>query len=583
MRLARLVSLLATIVLAAAPTFGATVSFTLPTTYSLAPNGTNAATSADVNGDGFPDIIVATNNGVDVLLNNGDGTFASPVNYPTGGTFSTGVGVVDIDGDGFPDLVVTNSCLDPTVCNGVVVLLGFGDGTFNSFVGFNSGGLETGAVAIGDVNGDGLPDLVLTSNCQLHTCAGGTLTLLLNTTSSPGVPTFAKAVLLDVSKGGAVAIADMNGDGNMDLVTGAGILLGDGTGNFTPVDPPNVPPGATWIAVADVNGDGKPDVLATVTTGVAVQLGNGDGTLQAAKTYKTFGVAPLSVTVADFNGDGKLDLAVANECLVLTGGTCGSESTVGVLAGNGDGTFKAPYLVHTAGTFSTSVVAADVNQDGKPDLVIADACTLGGNCASPNGLVAVALNNFMASTVTKVVTSLTPANPNQVVTYTATVTSIVSVPDGEFVSFSDNVGGPLGTAPMVGGVAHLPTSFIVAGHHTITASFLGDTFHNPSLGTVGQIITAYPSSTGVTASPNPQTWPAPVTLTATVTTAAPGGATGTVKFLNGTVQVGTAPVGAGGVAILTVKLPKGSLTINATYVGSTQVATSTGSTSVTVQ
>jgi hypothetical protein len=521
---------------------------------------------------------------VDVLLNNGDGTFASPVNYPTGGTFSTGVGVADIDGDGIPDLVVTNSCLDPTVCSGVVVLPGVGDGTFNPFVGFDSGGLETGAVTVGDVNGDGKPDLVLTSNCQLHTCAGGSLTLLLNNTTTPGMPAFAKFLLLSVSKGGPVAIADMNGDGLMDLVTGAGVLLGDGTGNFTPVDPPNVPPGATWIAVADLNGDGKLDVVATVTTGVAVQLGNGDGTLQPSKTYKTLGVASLSVTVADFNGDGKLDLAVANECLVLNPHNCGSESTVGVLAGKGDGTFQAPYLVHTAGTFATSVVAADVNQDGKLDLIIADACTFGGVCGGPNGLVAVSLNNFMANTATRVVTSLSPANPNQSVTFTATVTSIASVPDGRLVSFTDSIGGgSLGVAPTVGGVAVLTTSFSVAGHHVITASFVGDLFHNPSLGTVPEIINPYSSMTTVMANAGPVVNnKRSATLTATTATSAPGGATGTVRFFNGTTLVAVSPVGAGGIAMtgsLTLT-GTGPLTITATYLGSTQVATSSGSTSI---
>jgi FG-GAP-like repeat/Bacterial Ig-like domain (group 3)/FG-GAP repeat len=593
MRSAWLLVFLASLLLATAPCFGApTVSFSLPTTYSLAPDGTNAAVAVDINGDGYPDIIVGTNNGVDVLINNGDGTFAAPVNYPTGGTFSNSVQVADIDGDGIPDLVVTNMCLDPTVCSGVVVLLGVGDGTFNPFVGFDSGGLETGQVAVGDVNGDGKPDLILTSNCQVHTCAGGSLAVVLNTTSAPGFPSFAKPVLLEVTRIGAVAIADMNGDGKPDLVTGAGILLGDGTGNFTPVDPPQVASGALSIAVADVNGDGKLDVLSAVATGVAVQLGNGDGTIGLPKTYKTFGVTPLSVTVADFNGDGNLDLAVANECYVFSGGGCGSESTVGVLAGNGDGTFKPAYLVHTAGTFSTSVVAADVNQDGKPDLVIADACTLGGLCGSPDGLVAVALNTFSANTTTRITSSAQPANPGQLVTFMATVASIVSIPNGSIVTFTDSVGGTmLGSAPTANGVATLTTSFSVAGHHTITASFQGTLYLVPSLGSVVETINTYPSSTMVTSGPNPQTSGKPVTITATVTSAAPGGATGTVRFYyvnssNTNVLIGTPPVGVGGVATFTYsKLPKvpSPVTIIGIYSGSTQSAGSTGTTTQTIQ
>jgi hypothetical protein len=209
--------------------------------------------------------------------------------------------VGDFNADGRPDLATTNPD-----GNAVGVRLGNGDGTFAAAANYATG-TRPAAVAVGDVNGDRHLDLVVANS------GDGSVSVLLGN----GDGTFAAAVNAAVGpKPVAVALGDLSGDGHLDLVT--------------------------------ANGDGK---------SVSVLLGNGDGTYQSAVSYQV-GNSPNSLALGDFNGDGRLDLAVANL------------HSVSVLAGNGDGTFQAP-TVH--GAFSPHALSvADVNGDGRPDLVVAD-------------------------------------------------------------------------------------------------------------------------------------------------------------------------------------------------------------------
>jgi hypothetical protein len=224
--------------------------------------------------------------------------------------------------------------------------------------------------------------------------------------ASQGPPVhFAKPVLS--SSGGfladSVAIADLNGDGHLDLVvanvgmTGFGqegvvsVLLGNGDGTFqAPVGYDSGGIGAQFVVIADVNGDGYPDLVVanscessadcnylgdTGLGGVGVLLGNGDGTFQAPVRYSSGGGNAYAVAVADLNGDGYPDLVVANWCessSVCSLGT-GLEGGVSVLLGNGDGTFQAPVSYDSGGFNAASVAVADLNGDGHPDVVVANA------------------------------------------------------------------------------------------------------------------------------------------------------------------------------------------------------------------
>lgn len=555
------------------------VNFAKAVAFNSGALGANSIVLVDVNGDGLPDMIVATNSGVSVFINTGSPgapSFNPSTTYATDGQASQAVAVADINNDGILDIVVTNMCTQGQLfCNGVAVLLGNGDGTFQSAVGFNVGGYETGAVAIADLNGDGNLDLVMTNNCQQYTCAGGSLTWL----PGNGDGTFQEYIQLDATKGGPVAIADVNNDGCPDLITGGGVLLNglsgsQCTGNFT-LGSDNIPGGAVSIALADVNGDGKLDVIVIDASGVGVQLGNGDGTFQNAVNYKTGGHFPLSVAVADVNGDGNLDLAVANECTTLSDNTCTGAGSVGVLAGKGDGTFKPFVTFNSIGEFTTSVALADVDGDGKFDVALTDACTSSTNCST--GDVSIFLNNFMAVTTTKVTSSVSPAVIDQSVTFTATIGSSTSLPPrGSPVSFTDGA-NVIGTASTDGnGVASVTTSFATAGSHKIQASYAGDLFHNPSTGSYTEDIDAAPSTTTLTSSLNPSDYGQSVTLTAVVASSVGSIPTAKVTFYSGTTSLGSGtPDNTGTATLTTTKLAAGSDSVTAKYAGDLQNAKST--------
>ncbi len=176
-----------------------------------------------------------------------------------------------------------------------------------AFLEFDAGS-HAWCVAVGDINGDGRPDLAVANNDN-----PGTVSTLLGN----GDGTFQTKV--DQAPGFfavSVALADLSGDGHLDLVVGysgmVSVLLGDGHGSFgsrTDYSISGVPYG---LAIRDLNGDGKLDVVATNdSASVSVYLGDGVGGL-GTRTDLATGPAPRSVLVADVNGDGKLDVVTAN-------------------------------------------------------------------------------------------------------------------------------------------------------------------------------------------------------------------------------------------------------------------------------
>jgi hypothetical protein len=326
----------------------------------------------DFNGDGVPDLATANqgasvNEGaVSVLIGNGDGTFKTAVDYGPAGGDPDSVVAGDFNGDGKLDLAVLKQAPNNATEPGqLTVLLGNGDGTFRTGVTYDTGNFAR-SVAVGDVNGDGKLDLAVASS-------SGTSIFLGN-----GDGTF-KTSGIYYTGITAVLLVDLNHDGKLDLAVtnqNAGtisISLGNGDGTFGPSKDYAAGAGAISVAVGDFNQDGNPDLVianasspdnGTGGTTVAVLLGNGDGTFKALASYPA-GPEPTSVAVGDFNKDGKLDLIVALFDI-------GEGNSVSLLLGNGDGTFQPP-VDYMAGTGPVFVLAADLNHDGLLDVVAANS------------------------------------------------------------------------------------------------------------------------------------------------------------------------------------------------------------------
>jgi hypothetical protein len=338
-----------------------TGSFGAATNFGVGSNPQSIAIG-DLNGDGKPDLAVGNrdSNNVSVLLGTGTGSFGAATNFGVGHG-SDSVVISDLNGDGKPDLAVANR-----FDNNVSMLLGTGTGSFSAPTSFGGGNIPF-SIAIGDLNGDGKPDLAVAN------AGSNRVSVLLNTcNASPCVgASFGAATNFTTGRHStSVAIGDLNGDGKPDLAVAnngsdnVSILLGTGMGSFSTATNFGAGISPSAVAIGDLNGDGKPDlaVANAISNNVSVLLGTGTGSFGAATNFYVWpNPHPRSVAIGDLNGDGKPDLAVANY----------NSNNVTVLLGTGTGSFGAT-TNFGVGRFPNSVVIGDLNGDGKTDLAVAN-------------------------------------------------------------------------------------------------------------------------------------------------------------------------------------------------------------------
>ena len=252
-----------------------------------------------------------------------------------------------------------------------------GLGTFGAATSYAAETGSSDAVALGDLNADGILDMVTTGNVV------GTVSIRLGQAGG----SFASVATYNIGVNTTdLALGDFNNDGRLDIVAsganGVNLLFGSGNGTFGSVTTLAMDnSGSNAVAVGDLNNDGNLDII---TAGISVgstgrvRLGAGNGTFGAAISFN--GNVDTDVAVGDLNGDGLLDIAQA--------GYYGTGGTVGYLFGRGDGTFGS-VTNYTSQNFgnSTTISIADLNNDGRMDIIN------GGVNGSASGEVSYRLNN----------------------------------------------------------------------------------------------------------------------------------------------------------------------------------------------
>lgn len=486
---------------------------------SLASEPTYMVT-ADFNGDGIPDFaMVPVNNSVTtitVLLGKGDGTFTTVSTNFDAMTAYAHLAVGDFDGDGKPDLVIT-----PYDGGPLQIWLGNGDGTFtfkSQYV-VDGASYSLGDIKVGDFNGDGNEDIAVIDNnfsdesiAVLLGNGDGTFTVQTQVATTPD-PT-------------SLQVADFNDDGILDLAvvdysgSTISIFLGNGDGTFTAKSTLASVSNFDWrwCRTGDFNGDGIPDIAVGNFTSAngqtaSIFLGNGDGTF-TLKSTPTVAQDPGPISVGDFNGDGILDLAIVSSQSASPEG--GSADEITVLQGNGDGTFTTQ-STPAVGDSPVDIATADVNGDGNQDIVVTN---------EGDNTVSVLLNQ---------------------ITQTATASaSGIDVP---------------GT-----------------GSHHLQASYSGDSNYSASTSSL-ITLTAAPIATSLQLSSSGLSVPVGTSLTFTATvqqTLAGLSPTGTVQFYDGSSALGSpVSITIGAATYSTDSLSAGTHSITAQYSGDSNYAPST--------
>jgi hypothetical protein len=340
---------------------------------------------ADFNGDGKLDLVIGEGcdayncyASLDFYAGRGDGTFAAPIRTRVnlseigdGLTYEQSLLVADFNADGKPDIAFNAWSGDSETSDVGTIMLGNGDGTFTQIGSPKTGSYQDNVVAVGDLNGDGLPDLVATGPSGMG--YGPEETIWLANRNG----TYTQTQYFEGLGEEGAALGDFNGDGKLDVAFASGfpneanpyvyVALGNGDGTFaTPITYQTANPARNVFAI-DLNGDGKLDL---VTDGICVLFGNGDGTFAPGPCTNA---AQGPMVMGDFNTDGKPDIAII----------AGTPPTINVYFGNGDGTFSSPlvYVLPSSPTYighgsnATGFSAGDFRNDGRAGFAVSGTPT----------------------------------------------------------------------------------------------------------------------------------------------------------------------------------------------------------------
>ena len=327
----------------------AQAQFIQPKVFNLSPGGLTAMLAkGDFNGDGKLDVLFSASNSTGpelaVFPGNGTGGFGAAILTPITANQGRVVTTGDVNGDGIPAVVIT--AVDSITSQPEIgVMLADGTGKFGAPILFHSTLIP---LVLGDFTGDGKTDLVV---------GGSPLTVFPgNGDGTFGTPITNSFNLF--SSCGTAVVADFNKDGKMDLSTGDMVLLGNGNGTFQ--SPLTVTGGGCRVAVGDFNKDGFPDLVTAGGkvggAGVLVFLGDGSGKFTTSTLYKTGESGAAGIVVDSFNADSNPDIAVSN----------GIDDDVTILLGNGAGKFT---IGKTYALSILNILSGDFNGDHKTDIV----------------------------------------------------------------------------------------------------------------------------------------------------------------------------------------------------------------------
>ncbi|MCX7422559.1 MAG: VCBS repeat-containing protein, partial [Planctomycetia bacterium] len=396
----------------------------------LAPTSVAATAAADVeirdfNGDGVNDIasLNASIGVVSVMLGNGDGSFQAGVNSAAGGT-GTKMAASDFNHDGKLDLVTVEGYQ-------IDLLKGNGDGSFQAPISYYASAYPND-IDVGDVNNDGLDDVFTASFSY-----GGTTQLFVNDGLGGFLPSHNLAI---GPTGMEIEGADVNGDGNLDLVQSSGsgwyaVLVGHGDGTFVSAATTVLAPSQD-LKVDDFNGDGMADMVVTNGVTVSVYAGSATAAFQSPTNYPMPGATRLEL--GDINGDGHLDVVGNNSMVML---------------GRGNGGFYAPTAYGTAP--GTTIGLGDINGDGSLDAVSGTALGLNATINGNNDIQLLAGATQISVSATGAAQAGVP--------FAVTVTALDV--DGNVVT------GFQGTVGIMGAAGTMPVSYTFSasdnGVHTI--------------------------------------------------------------------------------------------------------------------